>query len=170
MRKLIAIGLVMLALSGSAFAGDVQEPRTDALLVAPLAAGLAAAFQAPFLLVEYQHSFFPDLGLILNTGALFLTNVNALIGIVEVGPRFALTGGNLEGLYVFPLAGLIFNPAGDSRFVAAFEAGLEAGYTWIWSSGFMLSTSAGLSIALGPDGEVVDMLIPRVGLNLGYSW
>jgi hypothetical protein len=92
------------------------------------------------------------------------------VGIAELGPRIGLSGEYLEGAYLFPFAGYVFS-TGGMQVGNVVELGMEAGYSWIWPSGFMISTSAGFCILFSPEaGGGSSSTIPRLVFNLGYAW
>jgi hypothetical protein len=176
MKKLITLNLVLICLTGPALAAEPQEVReeihTDALLISPFVTTVGAvSAQAPTFLVEYQHSFGSKLGLIANGIGIIFPEGDGMFGLIETGPRFLLTGENLDGLYLFPFAGIAFAIPAASQLGFLFDLGAEFGYSWTFHNGFMVNINAGFCFFLSPAGEAaVDIIIPRVGFNLGYSW
>lgn len=97
---------------------------------------------------------------------------------VKGGPRMSLTGRGLQGAYLlgqFQLGWLWSTTTRGRPMSSAFAcgAGVEAGWSWAWSSGLLVELGLGLmyTASLPTDGQA-PIVGPRPNLNasLGYGW
>lgn len=167
MKKILLLTIILFK-SVSVFASE-EKPITDAFLFQPLPFIIAPALGGVEFVIEGQSAITKSFALSCTVDSGSIGGVTTLA--TWIGPQIHPGGRYLEGFYFGVRPGYMtvfgYDIYGYREAFFFFSTMVEAGYEWVWDSGFALNLAGGFTSVMG---HGVSQVVPNLTFGIGYGF